>query len=106
MTKPGKAEEEYFAREDAEKLRKLAADQRASLAQGELERLKALHHKRCPSCGMPLHDVAFRGLTIERCFNCNGTFLAAGALEKVARAEPNGLMNDVLRLFEHHAPAK
>ena len=105
MHKPGSEEEEYFARENAEKIRKLAAEQRAHIAESEKAKLRQLHHKRCPSCGMELHDVTYRNVKIERCFACNGTFLAAGEFEKLAKAEPKGVMNDVLRLFEHkHTP--
>jgi uncharacterized protein len=101
MEKPASAEEEYFARENAERLRKLAADQRASLDQAERARLRELHHAHCPNCGMDLHEVNYRGVKVQRCFDCNGTFLAAGELDKVARAEPHGVMHDFLRLFEH-----
>jgi len=100
MSKPT-AEDEYFAREDAEKLRKLAAEQRKGLAEGEQERLKALHHNHCPHCGLAMNEVSYRGVKVLRCFSCSGTFLASGELEKVIRAEPHGLMSDVLRIFEH-----
>ena len=100
MHKPT-AEDEYFAREDAEKLRKIAADQRASLAESEKVRLRELHQNHCPHCGMAMGAVKFGAVKLLRCFSCNGTFLDGGDLEKIARAEPQGLMNDVLRLFEH-----
>ena len=102
MHKPT-AEDEYFAREDAEKLRKLAAEKRAQLAENEKQRLHELHHNHCPNCGMAMGAVNYRGLKITRCFGCNGTFLSSGDLEKMARAEPDGVgvMNDVLRLFDH-----
>ncbi len=101
MDKPATAEEEYFARENAERLRKLAAENRASLDQAERARLRALHHGRCSNCGMELHEVAWRGVKVQRCFDCNGTYLAAGELEKIATAEPHGVVQDFLRLFEH-----
>ena len=38
--KPSNTEEEYFARENAERLRKLAAEQKTSLASAERESLR------------------------------------------------------------------
>ena len=45
----------------------------------------------CPKCGFTLKKVTFRGVDIDRCFNCNGTFLDEGELEQLAGKEPGFL---------------
>jgi hypothetical protein len=58
-------EEEWFAREEAEKKRKLALEERRRTSEEERERLRALHHMRCPKCGMDLSTVPFRGVEAD-----------------------------------------
>lgn len=100
MAKASDTEEEYFARENAERLRKLAAEQKKSLADSEREKLRQLHHMRCPKCGMELKEISVRGVDVDRCFSCNGTWLDAGEMEKLAKGSGEGtLMAAVLRVF-------
>jgi hypothetical protein len=81
--KPSSTEDEYFAREDIEKLRKAAHDRAKALEQASRDELKALHHMHCPKCGMDLQTVQFRGIEIDRCFNCGVTVFDQGELEKL-----------------------
>jgi uncharacterized protein len=76
-------EEEYFAREEALKLKKLREEAAAKMAEGEKTRLRDLHQMRCPKCGMELHEVDFQGVRIDRCFACGGSFFDAGEVEKL-----------------------
>ena len=100
MSKPTQTEEEYFARENAERLRKIAAEQKKSLAQDECEKLKQLHDMRCPKCGMELKEIAVRGVQVDRCFSCNGTWLDAGELEKLGGGQPSeSVVTSLLRVF-------
>ncbi|HYS09222.1 MAG TPA: zf-TFIIB domain-containing protein [Myxococcales bacterium] len=100
MSKPTQTEEEYFARENAERLRKLAAEQKKTLAQGERDELKQLHQMRCPKCGMELKEIAVRGVQVDRCFCCNGTWLDAGELEKLGSGQSGeSVMSSILRVF-------
>jgi uncharacterized protein len=97
--KPSTTEDEYFAREDAEKKRKIALEQQKKLAQGERDELKKLHYMHCPKCGMPLHTIRFRNIDIDRCFSCQGTWMDKGELEKVAGTETGGVMKSILNIF-------
>ena len=96
-------EDEYFARENAEQMRKLAAEEHARLAAAEREALRKAHWMRCPKCGMELKPIRHQGVQIDRCFSCHGTWLAAGELEKLAGSK-GGVMKSVLDLFA--APKK
>ncbi|HET7786140.1 MAG TPA: zf-TFIIB domain-containing protein [Myxococcales bacterium] len=97
--KPSSTEDEYFAREDAERLRKLAAEQRKKRADAEREALRRQHFMRCPKCGMELKELRFRDVQVDRCFSCNGTWLDAGELEKLAKGEEDSVMGSILRIF-------
>ncbi|HEY6907945.1 MAG TPA: zf-TFIIB domain-containing protein [Myxococcales bacterium] len=97
--KPSTTEDEYFAREDAERLRKLAAEQRKSLADAERDALRKQHFMRCPKCGMELQEIRFRGVQVDRCFSCNGTWLDAGEVEKLAGPGGDSVMGAILRIF-------
>ena len=100
---PGKgsqSEEEYFVREDAEKKRKLALQAAKDAAAAEKKRLKELHWMRCPKCGMELHEIDFRGIDVDVCFNCSGVFLDQGELAAIMKQETQGVMGSILNLFK------
>jgi hypothetical protein len=97
--KPSSNEDEYFAREDAERLRKLAAEQGKKLAEADREALRKQHFMRCPKCGMELREIRFRDVQVDRCFSCNGTWLDEGELEKLAKPEEDSVMGSILRIF-------
>ncbi len=101
--KPSNTEDEYFAREDIEKKRKLALQQAAELEQKRKDELKKLHWMKCPKCGMDLHTLQKGKVEIDTCFNCHGVFLDAGELEQIlgSGSEQSGtVMKAVLNLFK------
>ena len=100
--KPSSTEEEYFARENAEKLRKLSIEKARALQAEEREKLKQLHWMHCPKCGMELQEIQFRGVEIDRCFNCGVTVFDAGELEKIGvedDKERGAVMRSILNIF-------
>jgi hypothetical protein len=97
--KPSGHEEEYFARENAERLRKLAAEERSMLADSEKEALKKAHWMKCPKCGLDLRPLVYRGIEVDRCFSCQGTWLHGGEFEKLAGHD--GAVQAILNLFAH-----
>ncbi|WNG49903.1 hypothetical protein F0U60_41625 [Archangium minus] len=102
--KPSSTEEEYFAREEIEKKRKLALQQSQSLAAQQREELKKLHFMKCPKCGMDLHALKRGDIEIDTCFNCHGVFLDSGELvrlqEQMAHEKDGRWMGAVLNLFK------
>jgi hypothetical protein len=92
-------EEEWFAREDAEKKRRLALEERRRTTEEERERLRALHHMRCPKCGMELSSVPFRGVEADLCFGCGGVFLDPGEVDRLSQPERAGMMEAILGLL-------
>jgi hypothetical protein len=97
--KPSHEEDEYFAKEEANRLHALAVEKGRQLAAAEQERLKQLHFMKCPKCGFDLHAVRYRGLVIDKCFHCNGTWLDAGELEALAGHE-NDVLHKIIALFK------
>jgi uncharacterized protein len=81
--KPSNQEEEYFAREEVEKKRKLALQQADAMAAKQREDLKKLHFMKCPKCGMDLHSLEKGSVEVDTCFNCKGIWLDAGELEQL-----------------------
>jgi hypothetical protein len=96
--KPTSKEEEYFAREEAIKLRKLAQKVKAEMSAEERQRLKALHWMRCPKCGLEMKTIKLNQVDVDKCFSCGGIYLDDGELEKVSgrSAEFFKQMKDVL----------
>jgi hypothetical protein len=100
MKKPSETEDEYFAREQAAKLHALAVQRKRQTEKAEQERLQKLHFMHCPKCGFNLDTISFRGVQIDRCFHCGGTWLDEGELEQLTgKGEPGGLLKEIVALF-------
>ena len=83
--KPSSTEEEYFAREEAEKTRRRLAEQEKKLSEQEREAQKKLHHMHCPKCGMQLMEIKFRGLSVDKCPDCGGMWFDDGELDQLLK---------------------
>ncbi len=89
--KPSEKEEEYYARMEYEKKRKLEEQKTGSMAGEERKKLKDLHYMKCPKCGMDLIAIDYKGIEIDKCSGCEGVWLDAGELESVSSMEKGGL---------------
>jgi hypothetical protein len=99
-TKPSSGEDEFFAKEDVEKKRKLALQLSKELASDEKKKLRDLHHMHCPKCGMKMEEVRLRNLDVEVCFSCNGVFLDKGEIDVIAAPQQKGIMAAILNWFK------
>lgn len=99
--KPTKTEDEYFAREDAEKMKRLKERMKQEILQEEKHTIKELCYMKCPKCGGGLNEVLFRGIKIDRCAECNGVWLDKGELEKLAGHEEKSTIKEIIDLFKH-----
>jgi hypothetical protein len=70
-------EEARLARERREKER---AEKEAA---GESERLRKLHHMKCPKCGHDMKEEDLQGVKVDRCSFCEGIYFDAGELDQV-----------------------
>jgi hypothetical protein len=86
--RPSQKEEEYVAKMEMEKKKRMRLELLKTLAEEEKTRLRNLHYMRCPKCGMELRETDYRGIKVDRCSACDGVWLDAGeidALEKLDR---------------------
>lgn len=97
--KPSNTEDEYFAKQEAARLKAAAIEKARQLEAAEIEARKQAHWMKCPKCGYDLHTVPFRGVSVERCFHCNGTFLDPGELEALAGKE-HGFLGSIVGFFQ------
>ena len=98
--KPSKTEEEYIAKEEAEKAKRLQDKMKEEQEAKERAEIKATCYMRCPKCGGELETVFFRGIEIDRCTSCDGVWLDEGELEKLAGSEDSNILSDVLGFFK------
>jgi len=91
LKKPSEQEEEYFARMEFEKRKKIEEERHIQLAEQEKKRLQELHYMRCPKCGMQLIEIDYKNIKIDKCSECDGIWLDAGELEAVSKLEKTGL---------------
>jgi uncharacterized protein len=97
--KPSEKEEEYFARLELERKKKVESEKFQQLAEDEKKRLKDLHYMRCPKCGMELSEIEYKGVHIDKCLNCEGIFLDSGELETVSKFE-KGTLDKLFSVFK------
>lgn len=83
MPKPVDKEEEYFARMEFERKKRIEMEQQEKLAAKEKEQLRELHYMKCPKCGMNLVEIEYRSIKVDRCSECDGVWLDAGELKAV-----------------------
>ena len=99
--KPSNMEDEYFARENALRLRKLHAEEQAKLLAHEREELRQLHRGRCSACGALLVPELVGEVRVLHCPSCGGAFLDRKAWEYMhGHAEPHTVMGSVLNWFK------
>ena len=99
--KPSQVEDEYFARENAERLRKLHYEEQKRLRQSEKDALRRLHSGRCSSCGALMVPEQAADVRFLHCPACGGAFLDKGAWDFLhGHAEPHTVMGAVLNWFK------
>jgi hypothetical protein len=89
--KPSEKEEEYYARLEFERKKKIEDQKNKNLAKMEKERLKELHFLKCPKCGMGLVEIDYKSIKVDKCSECGGIWLDAGELEAVSALEKTSL---------------
>jgi hypothetical protein len=97
--KTRRAEDEYIAKEEAEKTKRLKEQLKAKQLEEQREQTKAVCYMKCPKCGADLNEVTFRGIKIDRCLNCDGVWLDEGELQKLAGDEESSTINNILHII-------
>lgn len=99
--KPSHSEDEYFAREEAEKLYKLHKEKQKATSAEQADADKKLHWMKCSKCGYGLETIRWRNVDVDKCFRCGVIVLDDGELEKLAGKEDTGVfVSSFLGLFK------
>jgi len=97
--KPTDQEEEFFARQEFERMKDKEEQRVRDLESAEKQKLQMLHYMHCPKCGMQLVEIDYRGIKIDRCTACDGVWLDAGELEEIAKLDAP-LMGKFFSIFK------
>ncbi len=101
VDKPTRNEEEFFAREEAEKLHKLHQEKLKDLDKTKELAEKKLHWMKCPKCGYGLEVIKWRAVEVDKCFRCGVIVLDDGELEQLAGKEnDDGFFSTFSGLFK------
>lgn len=99
LMKSTEHEDEYIARMEFEKKKRIEDEKHKLLGSAEKTRLKELHFMRCPKCGMELIEIEYKGVKIDECSECRGIWLDAGELSGVSKLE-KGALDKLFSIFE------
>lgn len=98
--KPTQPEEEFIAKEEAEKKKRLHDKIEGELVHEKRESTRDIWFMTCPKCGASLEVITFRGFKVEKCRECHGVWLDNGELEKLAGPESHSIVGEILELFK------
>ena len=96
-------EEEYFKRQEMQKLAALRAEQEQENLQQALAERKELHYNRCGRCGELMEPKIFQGVEIDICPGCGAVLLDPGELEELAGSENSGVMDYIGAFFQSNS---
>jgi uncharacterized protein (DUF983 family) len=88
---PSEKEEEFFARQEFEKRKKLREEYQRKLKEQERKELRELHHMHCPKCGMGLIEIDYKGVKLDKCSECGGLWFDAKEFETILSMEKAGV---------------
>jgi ribosomal protein S27AE len=96
--KPSRNEDEYFARENQEKIREM----RAKLDADRRKTERSQHFNKCPRCGSDLAEHQTENVKVDECTECGGIWLDHGELEQLrrvnrARGVSGGVLGSIFR---------
>lgn len=89
--KPSEKEQEYIARMELEKKKRLEEAKRRRDEGRETEKPGEPVSLKCPKCGQNLFEYDYRGVKIDKCQGCEGIWLDAGELDQLNKLEAGAL---------------
>ena len=93
--KPSRNEDEYFAKQDAERIKEMRA--RLDAERAQTERKSRLG--RCPKCGENLVEKEFHHVKIDLCPDCGGMWLDKGEWDMIKYVDRNAVSRFVGSMF-------
>lgn len=90
LDRPSDKEQEYFMKQELERLARLREEHRKKLEQAERQKRKEQYWMHCPKCGDDLETTQLGGVEVDVCPDCGGLFLDAGELDKILEEKTRG----------------
>lgn len=81
--KPTELENEFFAKEEAERLHQMREEKKRTAKKEAQENAKRSHYMKCPKCGSDLKTIILQTVEIDECRECGAIVLDQGELEKL-----------------------
>ncbi len=97
--KPTRFEEEFFARQEYERLKKEHDEKTKMMQAQEREKLKELHYMHCPKCGQKMIEINFKDVMIDECPECKGIYFDNGDLEQLLKSDA-GMLGKIKNIFK------
>jgi uncharacterized C2H2 Zn-finger protein len=96
--KPSRNEDEYFARQNLEKIHEMRVKLDAERKNAE----RQAHLNKCPRCGADLKEQHAELVKIDECPDCGGIWLDKGELDQLrrvnsARGASGGVLSSLFR---------
>lgn len=97
--KTSQNEEEYFHKQEQERLARRRAEAAAQAAERAKDEQRALHFMKCPKCGGDLKTENLRHIQVDRCTACHGVWFDAGEVEELTGREgaAQGFFSDLFK---------
>jgi len=92
---PSRNEDEYFAKEDAARIKALRAKLDTDRAKSE----KSVGLNRCPKDGSALVEREFHHVKVDSCPMCKGMWLDAGEIDMLEHVDRNEISRFIGSLF-------
>ncbi|MGD2135932.1 MAG: zf-TFIIB domain-containing protein [Gemmatimonadales bacterium] len=86
--KPSRNEDEYFAKQSAELIKRRQAEQDSA----EQAAARRMHYMKCPKCGGDLATQDYHGVQVDRCTECGGMWFDAGEVDDLLAREDAGVI--------------
>ena len=102
---PSKNEDEYFAKQDAELMKKM----RDILDQERAAQERRQHYMKCPKCGADLREEAHHHVKMDVCPECKGLWLDAGELDMIRhinKAGGSGILKGLIDMFPSRSASR
>ena len=93
--KPDEKEDEYFARMELERRRKVEVEKQARMKEAERQQQKELHFMHCPKCGHTMVEVELQEIKVDKCTCCKGIYFDDGELEQILEKQPGRFLKTV-----------
>jgi uncharacterized protein len=95
---PSDREDEFFARQDKEKIANMRTDLDKKRETEAKEKRKETHWMKCPKCGSDMEEINYQDVMIDKCPDCKGIWLDHGELEILAKGDTQmskGFLNKI-----------